>query len=85
MGFVSGFALFFMIWWLVIFTVLPLGVKRQTEIVPGLDAGAPQFHDMKRKVIITTLITTVIWCGVYFLVHSDYISFRVLAEQMELK
>lgn len=85
MDIVSGIALFFMIWWLVIFAVLPWGVTRQTDGAPGTDSGAPQFHNMKKKVIATTIITLVIWGAVYFLVHSDYISFRDMAGEMELK
>lgn len=85
MDIVSGIALFFMIWWLVIFAVLPWGVTRQTDAITGNDAGAPQFHNMKKKVLITTVITFVIWLGVYFLVHSDFISFHEMANQMELK
>lgn len=85
MNIISGIALFFMIWWLVIFAVLPFWVKRDTAVEDGNAAGAPQSHNMMKKVIATTIITFVIWIGVYYLVHSDLISFREMASEMEMK
>lgn len=85
MNIVSGIALYFMIWWLVIFAVLPFWVKRDTNVETGNAAGAPQSHNMLKKVIATSIITFVIWIGVYYLVHSDVISFRDMAGTMEMK
>ena len=45
----------------VIFAVLPLGVRRADDSVPGADRGAPQRPDLMRKALITTAITTVLW------------------------
>lgn len=85
MDIVSGIAVYFMLWWLVIFAVLPWGVTRQQNGAPGTDAGAPQFHNMKKKMIATSIITLVLWSGVYYLVQSDVISFRQMASEMEMK
>lgn len=75
MGLISGIAVFFMIWWLVIFAVLPWGVSRDTTAPIGHDAGAPKFHNMKKKVLYTTLISIVLWLAIDFVVRSDFISF----------
>lgn len=85
MGFVSGFAVYFMIWWLVIYAVLPWGVTRQTDGPVGTDGGAPQRHNMKLKVLATTIISFVLWIGVYYLVQSDVISFRQQAAEMNIQ
>ncbi len=42
MNWFIGIATYVVIWWLVIFTVLPFGVKPAEEGDPGHDAGAPR-------------------------------------------
>jgi predicted secreted protein len=54
------FAVYFITWWVTLFGVLPLGVRSQQEmgaVVTGSEPGAPETHDMKRKVVLTTLIS----------------------------
>ena len=61
MSWATGVMVFVVIWWTVIFAVLPLGVRRADDSVPGADRGAPQRPDLMRKALITTAITTVLW------------------------
>jgi predicted secreted protein len=64
----AGLAIFFLIWWVVLFTVLPWGVRSQQEghaIAPGTDPGAPLRPDLKRKLVWTTLLSVVIFAGCY--------------------
>ncbi len=65
-----------MIWWVVLFTVLPFGVKAPEHPEKGHADGAPERPMMWRKVAITTLISGVVWAGVFALVESDLISIR---------
>jgi len=58
--------IFGLIWWLVLFTTLPLGVAHAPKPEPGHDPGAPLEHRMKRKALLTTLITFLLWV-IYFL------------------
>jgi predicted secreted protein len=61
-------AIYFIIWWLVFFAVLPWGIRSQHEhgdVVPGTDPGAPAVHGLKVKFIWTTLISTVIF-GLFY-------------------
>jgi predicted secreted protein len=61
----SGIVAFLLIWWLVLFTVLPLGVKTPEEAgeaqVPGTPASAPVRPRVVRKMALTTVITGLIW------------------------
>ena len=44
MSITFGLAIYFILWWLVLFAILPLGVQSQLEsgeVVPGTEAGAP--------------------------------------------
>jgi predicted secreted protein len=64
----TSFAIFFLIWWLVLFAVLPWGVRRQDEdgeIAPGTDPGAPAIPNLRWKLVWTTLVALVIFAGCY--------------------
>ncbi len=49
--------IFVVIWWLVLFMVLPFGVQKDNEIVRGNDPGAPKNPMLKRKIILTSIIS----------------------------
>jgi len=78
MGWASGTAVYLIIWWLVIFMVLPWGVRpvAREDVAAGEDTGAPQKHRMLLKVAITTVITTILWGFFYWATSSGLISFR---------
>jgi predicted secreted protein len=68
MSLLSSIAIYFVIWWLVLFAVLPFGVKSQHEeddVTLGTEHGAPHEPYLLRKAIATTLIAGVIFAGVY--------------------
>ena len=66
----SALVVFLLLWWVTLFAVLPLGVRGQAEdgkIVKGSEPGAPVKADMKRKLILTTIIAAILWiivCGI---------------------
>ncbi|HSO43767.1 MAG TPA: DUF1467 family protein [Rhodospirillales bacterium] len=78
MGWVSGIAVYIVIWWLVIFMVLPWGVQpiEQNDIEKGHAASAPLRPRMLRKVAITTVVAAVLWLVTYAIIESNVISFR---------
>lgn len=64
-------ALFFVIWWMVLFAVLPLGVQSQFEagdVVPGSEGAAPQKPMLLKKAGITTVIAIILFTIVYLVV-----------------
>lgn len=81
MSLTLGLAIYFILWWLVLFAVLPLGVKSQVEsgeVVPGTEGGAPVAPNLGRKALITTVIATVIFGTVYGLSASGIINLNQL-------
>lgn len=61
-------AIFFLIWWVVLFAVLPWGVRSQHEggtIVPGSDPGAPAIPYLRRKLLWTTFVAALIFAACY--------------------
>jgi predicted secreted protein len=57
-------AIYFIIWWVVLFAVLPWGVRSQAEsgeIVPGSDPGAPAVPRLMAKLAWTTVVATIVF------------------------
>lgn len=72
MNWLGSFFIYLVLWWVVLFMVLPWGVRRQDAPEPGHDPGAPHVTHLKRKLIATTLITLVIWgIGVFLILHYN--------------
>jgi len=81
MSVVGGILIYVNLWMIVLFTVLPLGVKNQIDsydFQKGTDPGAPIESKMKRKVLITTIITTVIFSLIFALDKLDLFYIRKL-------
>jgi predicted secreted protein len=73
-------ALFFVIWWMTLFAILPIGVKSQYEggeVVPGSEGAAPQHPMLLRKAALTTIVAAVVFACVYFVI-SDHLFFQTL-------
>jgi len=80
MSWVLGVAVYLIIWWLVLFMVLPFGVVTQEEadgvIEPGTPSSAPARSKILVKMLITTVISAVLWAGYYLIDKYELISIR---------
>lgn len=64
MAFLSGFAVYFVIWWLTLFVVLPFGFRTQGEeqsVVPGTVESAPTRFRGLRVVLLTSAISAAVY------------------------
>ena len=75
MGLVSGFVVFFIIWWIALFTVLPFSLVRD-------ETGKPDDPKLRQKFIFTTMLSVALWVVVYSLIAVELIDFRAIAEMM---
>jgi predicted secreted protein len=60
----TAIAIYFIIWWVMLFAVLPWGVRSQHEsgaISPGTDPGAPTRPRVWRTLIMTTVAASVVF------------------------
>jgi predicted secreted protein len=60
----TALAIYFIVWWMVLFAVLPWGVRSQEEsgeIAHGTDPGAPAIPKLKQKLVWTTLISGLVF------------------------
>ena len=76
MDWLSVAVVFVIVWWLVLFMVLPFGARPPDEVVPGTPASAPARPRLGLKIVITTAIAAVTTAGVVWLISSGLISLR---------
>ncbi|KRE16611.1 hypothetical protein ASE63_15500 [Bosea sp. Root381] len=65
----AALAVYFVIWWIVLFVVLPFGVRSQVEagdVTEGTEPGAPVLPGLLRKAWITTAIAAAIFVLVWY-------------------
>ena len=77
MGWILGPAFYFIIWWTLLFAILPFGVRSQQEmnnVVPGSEPGAPVSPHLGRKILANTVIAAVLW------VIADFFYIRYLLQ-----
>ena len=82
MAWTTAAAIYFIIWWVVLFAVLPFGVRSQQEsgaIAPGTDPGAPAIPYLKAKLLWTTIIACVLFALCYVIYVYRLVSLDDLA------
>lgn len=79
MNWYTGLATYAIIWGLVMFMVLPWGVRRidPDDLGDGDDPGAPEKPRLLVKAAITTVAAAVIFGLVYLVIVSGVFSLRV--------
>jgi predicted secreted protein len=76
----TSIAIYFLVWWVVLFAVLPWGVRAQGEGgAPGTDPGAPVLTNLKAKLAWTTIVTTVIFTAFWVVYTRKLVSLDDLA------
>ena len=81
----TAFAIYFVVWWTVLFLTLPFGVRSQHEDgagVPGTDPGAPVVTRMGPKLIWTTIISAVIFALAWLAYDAGYLNVERLSKLM---
>jgi predicted secreted protein len=79
MNVVSAIVLFAVIWFLVLFVMLPIRLETQGdrgEIEPGTHAGAPANFDVKKKLRLVTVIAAAVWVVIAGIIISGVITVR---------
>lgn len=76
MSWVGVAVLFAVVWWLVLFMVLPFGAAPPDQVEPGMAESAPARPRIGLKFLITTVIAALITALVVWLVDSGLISLR---------
>jgi predicted secreted protein len=65
MAWTTAAAIYVIIWWVVLFAVLPFGVRNASEsgleVEAGHDPGAPVVPALKLKLLWTTIVATILF------------------------
>jgi predicted secreted protein len=83
----SAFAIYFVVWWITLFAVLPFGIHSQQEsgqVSMGTDPGAPVLARMGRKLLITTLISLVIYGCAFYAYRLGYLDVDRMSKALGL-
>jgi predicted secreted protein len=73
----TGLAIYFIIWWVVLFAVLPWGIRSQQEsgeVVEGSDPGAPVIPALRAKLLWTTLVASIVFGACYIAYTERWIT-----------
>jgi predicted secreted protein len=85
---VSLLAIYFVVWWVVLFAVLPFGVRTQDEegeVTLGTTRSAPSRPLLIRKAIVTTLVAAIL-VGAFWLAVDIYgLNLETLANRFDLR
>ena len=80
MGLTGSIIVYVMIWWIVFFSILPVGIQSNKESfkerLEGSDPGAPKNPNILKKFLITTIITSILFIVIYYLVNNNLLNLR---------
>lgn len=74
MTYFGAFVVFLVVWWLVLFCVLPFGVNEKTT-QEGHASSAPAKPNLRKKMLITTIIAIFITSIFYVLKYYGFLKF----------
>jgi predicted secreted protein len=83
MTLVSLIAIYFVVWWVVLFAVLPWGVRTQDEeddVTLGTAHSAPSRPMLLRKALATTIVAAILVFGFWLAVERYGLDFEVIAD-----
>lgn len=81
----SVLAIYFVVWWIVLFVTLPFGVRSQMEngkTALGTDPGAPVASRMMRKLLWTTAISALLFGAGWAAYRAGYLNVERLTKLM---
>ncbi len=78
MSAVTGSLVYFLIWWVALFCVLPIGIRPDVtgEATPGGWRGAPIRIRVGFIILGTTVLAAILWAGVWWFMSLEGASFR---------
>jgi predicted secreted protein len=78
MSWTTALAIYFILWWLTLFAVLPWGVRSQDEsgeISPGTEPGAPVLPRIAVRLIWTTIVASIVFAVLYVIYVYRLVTF----------
>ena len=84
MNVAGGIVVYLLVWWMVLFTMLPQGVVADEDALedPSLASGSPKDPKLSHKFKKTTLIAALVWIVIYFVLEWAPIDLYDIAQNM---
>jgi len=76
MGWITAIGVYFVVWWISLFLVLPWGNRPEDNPERGNAPSAPRRPRIWLKFGITTLLAAAIWTVIYLAVTERWVDFR---------
>ena len=80
MGLTGSLIIYICIWWIVFFSVLPIGIQSNKETfkesIEGIDPGAPKNPKIAKKFLVTTIITSILFVVIYYMTNIGFLNLR---------
>lgn len=73
---VTAILVYVVVWWIVLFTVLPWGAHPPEKPELGHATSAPEKPRLLLKFAITTVVAGIVFAAIYWFITADFISFR---------
>lgn len=73
MSLFSAFAVYFIIWWITLFAILPIGLRTQADerdVTLGTTESAPATFNIGRKALLTTIVAGAVFGAYYGLTYG---------------
>ncbi len=83
MSVLTGIILYFLIWWITIFTVLNIGHRAAQQPEIGHATSAPVKFYLGKKLLLNTVIAAVVWLEIWLTVKFSGISFTEMVENWQ--
>ncbi|MCY6380470.1 DUF1467 family protein [Hoeflea prorocentri] len=74
MTILTAIAVYFIIWWITLFAVLPIGVRTQadeSDVTLGTTESAPLRLQMRKKLVLTSIVAAIIF-AIYFVLTEAF-------------
>lgn len=75
-GNVLATAIYWIVWWVLLFAVLPIGIRTQSdegEVIQGTSAGAPVNARFGRVVALTTIVASIAFAALLLAMRAKLI------------
>ena len=85
MSIALALAIYLVIWWTVLFAVLPVGLRTQAEegeVVPGTPESAPARPRLARVFLVTTVVSLVIFALCWWAFASGFLDLRAFVRDL---
>jgi predicted secreted protein len=76
MGWLSATMIFAIVWWLILFMVLPFGAAPPDEVEPGMAPSAPARPRLGLKLAVTTVLAVLVTALILWGLESGVVHLR---------